>query len=344
MRRNGIITMTALVPTLGHAYLIEWAAQYLSVHPQGGDLHVILMSRPREPLSGRLRCDALSQHFGGRFHFHLHDEEVPQNPNEHPEFWGIMRRVVNDHVPLVGNEFLFASETYGIEFAACLEAEFVPCDISRDIVAARGTDVRLNLVDNFASVLPEYQPRLRRKITFFGAESCGKTTASRRIADALNGHWVHEWARPYLEQIGPEVTPDRLQAIVCGQYAAQKAVAEMRNRPFIIQDTDLLSTIGYYELCGIDKPKNIESLFRETASDLYVVMNDRIPFTPDVLRYGGNVRETNDDYWLRLLGRYGCAFHYVQTTDRDEQSSEIFNVLMADFERHSNHVSKFVRT
>ena len=36
-------------------------------------------------------------------------------------------------------------------------------------------------------------------VTIIGAESTGKTSLSRQLADTMDGDWVPEFARPYLE-------------------------------------------------------------------------------------------------------------------------------------------------
>lgn len=343
--RKGIIMMTALVPTTGHAYLIDWADRYLQSIEPAASLHVIVMSRDCEPVSGVERLAALKAHFNGRFiDFHLHHESVPQNPNEHPEFWDIMVGIVRRYTRFNSDSIVFASETYGVRLAEVMACQFIPCDIARDVVSARGTDVRIDPIGNFAAILPEFQPQLRRTVTFFGAESCGKTTMSRRMAAAFGGYWAPEWARPYLEVAGPKVTDAKMAAIVAGQFATQTAIAAMRGRPFIIQDTDLLSTLGYYDLWKGEHPDNVEALFKANRSHLYILMNDGIPFEPDPLRYGGDKRETDDLYWRKLLHAYGCRYHHVQTTDREEQAVEIFNVLRSDFMDNAKHISSFVRT
>ena len=79
-------------------------------------------------------------------------------------------------------------------------------------------------------------------ITIFGAESVGKTTLARQLAEALDGEWVQEFARVYLEATGQDVTPDSMRAIWRGQAGLQRLPHKKPAR-YVIQDTDLFSTV-----------------------------------------------------------------------------------------------------
>ena len=104
-----------------------------------------------------------------------------------------------------------------------------------------------------------------------------------------------------------------MERIISGQYAAQvTAYYKTKLNPFVIQDTDLLSTLGYYKLWSGKWPKKCEHLFNATRSDFYIIMNDQIPFEPDPLRYGGNKRESDNSFWKELLLQFNCSFYEVK--------------------------------
>ena len=160
-------------------------------------------------------------------------------------------------------------------------------------------------------MLTEFQPYLRKRVTLFGAESVGKTTTTRRLEDRGLAIAQPEWARPYLElsAVGPEVTAEKMHTIWQGQLAQQQAaeaIAARRRRPFIAQDTDLFSTVGYWLLKGAefgepDVPTALWADAADNASDLYVILGqDAVPFAPDPLRYGGDRRESADEFWIDL--------------------------------------------
>ena len=330
---NGLVLLTALPPTRGHRYLVDFAAEFMAA--QGGALDVLLCTRPCEPIPGEWRYRALRDHFGDRVTVRHYAEDVPQYPQEHPDFWTIWRDLIRAQTRCGPGGVVFASESYGAQLAEVLDCSFIPCDLHRDAVAISATQVRQDPIGLFAEILPEMQRHFRRTVTLFGAESCGKTTVSRLLAGRVGGHWVPEWARGYLEAAGPEITEAKMARIIDGQHASQAAVARFGDRPFVIRDTDLLTTLGYHQLYRGGHPERLADLVRATRADLYVVMNDEIPFVPDPQRYGGDRRETGTAFWLDLLARFGCRHHRVRAVRIDDQVAEIEAAIRADFLAHA---------
>jgi HTH-type transcriptional regulator, transcriptional repressor of NAD biosynthesis genes len=345
MTRNAIVLMTALLPTIGHRHLIEFASNLVD-----GTVHVVLSSRDKEPIAGDSRVTALNAAFPFTKYkviIHHHKEnDAPQNPHQHFNFWKIWKDIVNKHVPGIRpTDVVVASEKYGIDLAKALGCEFIPCDIYREIYPVQGTSVRKYPLLQWEHILPEFKPYLMKTITIFGAESCGKTTMARRLANDMNGIYVPEWARGYLETIGPDITEEKMANIVDAQYASQKAVWARNEKPFIFQDTDLLSTIGYYRIYNGDIPSYIKehvmTLFR--PADLYVLMNDGIPFEPDILRYGGHKRESDMGFWSNLLNEFNCRFIQAPTGNHEKQTDSIKYEIESWYEKQLESIMLFER-
>lgn len=86
--------------------------------------------------------------------------------------------------------------------------------------------------------------------------------------------------------------------------------------------------IGYGRIYdGVDYGKE---LFR--PADLYIVMNDEIPFEEDALRYGGKVRESTKQFWIDLLEEYKCKYYVVKGVTPGEQHEEILGLLEPMFQ------------
>lgn len=336
--------MTALVPTIGHQYLLEFASQY----PTLEKVHVILSSLPQEPIHGHLRYEAFINQFrdNRRLVFHHMTKIMPQQPEDHPDFWQMWRREIVEHV---GFEFqpddvVIASELYGIKLAETLGCKFAPCDIARQVFPVKGTEVRKNLQWHFNGIMPSFRWYFQKHVVLFGQESVGKTTMAKRLADEFECTYVPEWAREYLETIGPEVTTEKMNTIVQGQYASLKAVHSMSQTPFVFYDTDLLSTIGYYGIFDVDvRPVFADSCFEATRNDLYVLMPDTIPFEQDVLRYGGNKRESTMDYWRELLEDYGCEYIVCPSGNHQQQFEYLYEYLTKWYNQEYSHVSSYKR-
>lgn len=332
MKPRGLIVMTALVPTIGHQFVIQFGADIMK--QVDGTLYVIVCDRSIEPIKGSQRASAIREQFAHAPHVvvvSLSDDEAPQNDDGTQGFWDYWCNMARTATGQDGFEYVMASEAYGANYAKAFGATWIPCDIDREIYDVKGTKVRRNIIAQFDNVMPAFKQHLVRRVTFFGAESTGKTTATRAFAKDFGSSdaavYLPEWARPYLERFGSEVTDARMDAITLAQYASQKAVVHSLRSPIVYQDTDLLSTIGYYRVYGGHSHFDINKMFRETKSDIYIVMNSKIPYEPDILRYGIDHRETTDQFWIDLLDEYGCHYYVVQETEKYRQYEEITKVL-----------------
>lgn len=340
---RGLILMTALPPTKGHRHLVDFAVEYMKALDHGDwELHVIVNSRPNEPIRGMDRYAAIRDTFRDQkeVFVHLHNVNMPQEPADHPEFWAIWRRLMIDKLAPYTDavEYVFASEEYGDDLAKELNATFVPCDIYREINKVHATKVRDDLLHRFDSLLPAIQPLFRKTITIFGPESTGKTTMAKALSEYINGDLVPEWARGYLElkSVGAEVTAGKMVNIARAQCASQEAVAARSEKPFIIRDTDLYSTLGYHLIWNETAPHEVYWRADKQRADLYIVMNDGIPFTHDPLRYGGDKRESQSRFWLDLLARSACKFYEVQSLDPRRQLEECAKACVNFFNSQNN--------
>lgn len=317
--RKAFVLVTCLPPTRGHLNLIEFASNFAD------RTEVILCTQPSEPWHWE-RAQALSRAMSrlpraGTIHFNRIHKELPQEPEDAPGFWDMWAEFLRmfDFQPF---DYVVASEPYGKELAEHVGGEFIPYDIERQLYDCKATRVRENLWNNFPDLLPEFQSVVRPVVTVFGAESTGKTTLSRDLAYHLNGKWVYEYARPYLEATDPHLDSAKMTNIWQGQRAVQEqALNSTQDHRFIIQDTDLFSTVGYWNMSIWAKQFNQRApqfLVKDAMvlqSDLYIVCPSNIPFEHDQLRYGGDEREIADEKWIDLLDSYGLP--YVVLTGKD---------------------------
>lgn len=367
--KNGVIVMTALPPTNGHLALIEFASEFLKTMNDGryecGRLAVIVNARSFEPAIGHATRDGyikMALHRLGITYnvevFYDECDDAPQNPSEHPDFWNWWK----DRIDLVLKEgfsfnelrpgdYLFASEPYGFQLAEAMGLEFVPFDMAREIVPTRATSFRTNPIEHYDSIIRELQPYFVQRVVIFGAESCGKSTMTKRLQREFLGARGQqlvtsfpEWARPYLEAVGSSVTEAKMETIMRGQHAMMQRVSYFSPTPFVVYDTDLLSTLGYYRLCQMDPHPDLELLLDNAPRALYIVMNSSIPFEADPLRYGGDKRQSSDQFWIDLLEEKQHDYHVVKNTDPELQFQEVKLVMTEYYMSRHKQLTSFVRT
>lgn len=239
-------------------------------------------------------------------HFNL---EIEQNP-EAPGFWEMWNAIFVGFGYRKG-DYIVASEPYGQKLAEKLGGIFMPYDLNRSIAPIKATYVRNNPFERWNDMIPEFRRHFVQRVTIFGAESVGKTTMSDDLAHNYMAPWLFEWARPYLEAIGPEVTDEKMHAIHKGQLALQKSASHLDDAPVIFQDTDLFSTVGYWKLWKGKAPVDLVADAINTKSDLYLIPQSNIPFEADPLRYGGDKRESPDSFWIKVCEDYNLNYRIL---------------------------------
>lgn len=168
-------------------------------------------------------------------------------------------------------------------------------------------------------------------ITIIGAESTGKTTLSRQLADTLGGDWLCEFARPYLETTDGKVSKQSMHAIWQGQRALQHS-GRTSPRSYCLQDTDLYATVGYWQLPHVQSviglcPARLIKDAKQLQSDLYIITKSNIAFAPDPLRYGGDHRESPDEYWLTLCKNHQLPFVALEANKQGERLAEALRII-----------------
>lgn len=300
---TAFVLMTAMPPTIGHKALIEYASFVAD------KVQVIVCTQPGEPFVTS-RVDALRRSVQSkRITINHKHRDLPQEPSGFPGFWGMWGGFLKEYGFREG-DFIVASEDYGVRLAQEVNGVFIPFDLERNIVKAKATWVRNNPYLHYKTILPEFRHNLKKKITIFGAESVGKTTLARAVAKKMPlAQFYPEWARPYLETVGPEVTYDKMEDIWDGQKALQRYADSNVEEMLSIQDTDLFSTLGYWKNWRPGTvPNDLEIDAVNLQSDLYIMLPSTIPFEADPLRYGGDKRETEDRYWIEILSEYDLPF------------------------------------
>lgn len=332
--------MTAMPPTKGHLNLAQFALDLAA--DTNSTAHVIVCTQPEEPYAHE-RWHAIREHFNGdpRIRVLRLHRKLEQNPAA-PGFWDMWVEIMQQHFWMKPGDIFTSSELYGATMAEKTGTIFMPYDPQRELYYTKATNIRDNPAKYFHDIAPEFQKNIRQTVTFFGAESTGKTTLSHKISYDANGHWLFEYARPYLETVGPEINVDSMTAIWRGQAAIQRHGYDLLDKPWVIQDTDLFSTVGYWNFPHWKEhlgpvPEGLIKDALRLKSDLYIIPRSNIPFEKDPIRYKSDegVREGSDEYWIGIAEQYGLNYKIVTASDYQLRQAQAMDFMDNHWEQVS---------
>lgn len=145
--------------------------------------------------------------------------------------------------------------------------------------------------------------RCRIRVTLTGPECTGKTTLAETTARELDVEWTPEFAREHAETCGHVLSADDVEPIAHGEIAN----LDRAHGDFVIQDTDLISTVvyarHYYGAC----PQWIEEEARRRRADLYLLLDTDVAWSPDA------ARDANDDAREDLFDAFRAALDEFET-------------------------------
>jgi nicotinamide riboside kinase len=118
-----------------------------------------------------------------------------------------------------------------------------------------------------------------KRFAFTGPESCGKTTIAKRFATQIEGSYVQEFAREYLEARNGEYSAEDLVNIARGQSARWE-----ESSGILVADTEMLVLKLWSEVRFGQTDTFIDQALNTQHFDHYFLCSPDIPWEPDPLR------------------------------------------------------------
>ena len=118
------------------------------------------------------------------------------------------------------------------------------------------------------------------RIVITGAESTGKTTLARALAERYGEPWTKEFVRDYVDRLGHTLQQTNLEPIAQGQFALEDKGLKQAQR-LVFHDTNILSSIIYAKHYFGTTLDWVDKRFQERTYNLYLLCMPDIPWETD---------------------------------------------------------------
>lgn len=293
----------------GHIYLLNFAQRF--VHK----LTILVCSLRSEPIAGEIRFQWVKHMFPEANVIH-HYDEIPQDPKDDPNFWQIWHDSIKRHCPQEEFDCLFGSEDYGWKMAEKMDIQYIPVNRQRNLVPISGTKMR-NDPMKYWNYLPNIvRPYFLKRVCIVGAESTGKSTLTKLLAEHYKTLYVEEYGWTILREYysnsiraeGSVVIED-FPTIARGQIASEEALSQRANK-ILFCDTDLITTEYWAKhYCG-ECPEWIKEEADKRNYDLYILLDSDTPFADENFRSMKKQadRDSYTKWWEEELTKRGRSF------------------------------------
>lgn len=361
MTTHIVLMMNAVPFTVGHEFIISYLSnlQFYSEHKK----HLFVAFSENEPISLKSKRNAAQKIVNDcadpislRMWYPLENlpRAEPLNEND-SEYWKALFGMMISRIGIntsKDNIIFLSSELYSEEMVKWWRilispfAKSIVADQNRVFSSARATNIRKDPFTFWDDISRFEQPLHRKKLIMFGAESVGKTTLARKISSEMNWDMTDEWARPYLESKEDKTIDETVMAnIVQNQIALEKTSNMTAKTPIIVRDTDIVSTYGYYLIAFMMKAsgfaKEAAIIAATDPNNYYVVLKqDNVPFIRDPLRFGGDKRESEDQFWIDLLATLNAKNAIVIDPTNQDDVDLIVEKVIGDFDHTFENYSR----
>jgi nicotinamide riboside kinase len=209
---------------------------------------------------------------------------------------------------------------------------FVTSDRSpllRSIVVPSPNDVLLNPTEYFGEFVVPVRRALTSRICFVGAESTGKSTLVKALAEKYDTMFMNEYGRDYTVAKKQNGTNDHWTSedfvVIAQQQQLREDLAAEKAGPLLFCDTDAMSTDLWHERYLGTRLHAVNVIARRRRYDLFVLCDIDVPWEADGIRLGAQTRFvmhkrfvdvlTNErpEPWVMVSGDLETRIHQVET-------------------------------
>ncbi len=219
---QGVIIGRFLPPHNGHCYLVRFAQSYVR------HLTLFLCSLPTEPIAGEIRCRWLRQLFPDVEIQHITESNRAAARGE-PQAATLWAQSIQALLKRPA-EVLFASEHYGAELAAKLQAHFVAVDIKRRVVSIHAKDILQNPMRYWEILPPPVQTHLVQRVVVVASQRRRSGEIAAGLAERFHTQWVENRWLPNAPEHGKVARQLAVEQAAQAQIADEEALRSSATR------------------------------------------------------------------------------------------------------------------
>ena len=328
--KRGFLLGKFMPPHRGHLFLCKTALEMVD------ELTVLVCSTSADDMPGALRHQWMNAALPRATVLHL-DRDLPQEPDDHPDFWPIWREAIGEVHPQAV-DYVFGSEPYLFRLAEELDAEAVLVDPERDMFPVSGTAIRKNPAAHWFDIAPPARPYFQKRLCLLGPESTGKSRLARILTRHFKTLCMPEYGRTYdiHYKQGENWREEDLLTLAQTHTAMRVALAPDAG-PLLIEDTDAIQTAIWAEfLLGAPSPLLESFVEKKPLADCYFVLSPDVRWIDDGVRYAGDddTRRWFFDAALSRLKTLDLEPHIIDGADwpaRTGEAMDIADRLFGDY-------------
>ncbi|TVR60547.1 MAG: transcriptional regulator [Spirochaetaceae bacterium] len=287
-RTTGVVIGRFMPPHVGHKYLIQFALEFCD------NVVVLCCTLPGEPIPGELRVLWLREMFPSArvVHVATENDAARRDAPGATDIWAsTIREAVTTPI-----EFVFASESYGPDFAHSLGARFIPVDPARTVVPVSASAIRNDPFRYWRYIPDVVRPFFVRRVSIVSDDG----VLAARLATRFGTVFAAPYDAVFSSVTGYPVTEYDLPFVLKAHAASENALARHAVR-LLFSATDSVqiatrligrevadativhATVSRYDLFIVDEPEAGPSRSVEWSSTAVARAGAR------VIRVGGTI-------------------------------------------------------
>lgn len=208
----------------------------------------------------------------------------------------------------------YSSEPYGEHMSGALKCVNRTVDMARVKYPVSGTLIRQNPAAYKKFLDPSVYRDLVKKVVILGAESTGKTTLTKKLAEIYNTEWMPEHGREYWEKnnMGGKLTLEQLAELAKEHLEGEEELL-LKSNNYLFVDTNAITTemfSRYYHNAVHPELKKL-ALAAERRYDFCFVCDTDIAYEEDGTRSGAAHRKIFQQQILRDLMKRGMSYELL---------------------------------